>query len=328
MRRAGTAALVFALGFLALAAIVDALVPRDGGSSAPRARTDAHPDGDVDRAALRSAGIQGTLFYTDSAQCTLRAVDLPAVRAAWAPDWDTCAFALGPGAEVAAEGTVFRRDGRVAAAEWNGGVDVFAVAGSRGSHVPGARAPAFTPDGTLTLVEGGRLLSLARCPSFPPAGALARCAKVLTTEDDLTRLVGSGHGTAPRLAIEAVAWLAEARFVALVDAGSEELIVHMVVRPGEPRADVWLAADSIRDLTPSPGGRFLFALSTRAKLVVFDEGGRMLSFGGAAIRAAAWSPDERWIAILAGDAVTFVRPDSVSERVGPLRVAARDLAWD
>jgi hypothetical protein len=63
------------------------------------------------------------------------------------------------------------------------------------------------------------------------------------------------------------------------------------------------------------------------KLAVFDAEGRMVSLGGGSIRSTAWSPDERWIAVATDEGIEFLSPRSASERLGPVQVSARDVAW-
>jgi hypothetical protein len=40
-----------------------------------------------------------------------------------------------------------------------------------------------------------------------------------------------------------------------------------------------------------------------------------------------WSPDGRWLAVLSGPSLVFVRPESPVTQIGPILLAARDLGW-
>jgi hypothetical protein len=41
----------------------------------------------------------------------------------------------------------------------------------------------------------------------------------------------------------------------------------------------------------------------------------------------SWSPDERWLAVLSGPGVAFVRAESPVTQIGPILLSARDVAW-
>jgi hypothetical protein len=274
--------------------------------------------------------VRGTVFYTDPSDCRLHALDLPDVRRAWAPDWTDCAFALGPGADPEPDGTVFQPTGRLRAMEIGGGVDVVDLARQRGRHFPGARAPSFIPDRTLTFVRAGELVALSSCRGRPPGAGAIGCAHALASEraiteaTDLTQL-----RPRPRaLALVSVAWLDGRRFVAVADAGTADLLLEVMLSPEGLTTELWLMADSLRHLAVSPLRSYVSVVSTGGKLVVFDAAGRMLSLGSGSIRAAAWLPDERWIAVATGAGIELLNPRSASDRLGPIEVSARDVAWE
>ena len=327
MSRLGTFALVAGVVILALAALVDALVARDGPEPAAATMTDA--DDDDGAPLLAEAGIDGRLLYTAPDDCAMEAVELPTLEPVEAPEWATCAFTVGPGSAVAPEGTVFERPSGLRAEELDGGVDVFDPTVRRGRRFERARAPAFHPDGTLTLVRRGAILTLGPCPGRAPAvDRLGRCRSSIVTEEELTSLAPVSVDPDPlRLAVETLAWLDEWRLVALAQAGSVHVLLSIDTREAEPDVEVWFEEESLGMLEVSPRGRFVSVVIATGQLAVFDDQGIMLGVGGSQVRASAWSPDERWLAVLDGGGVLFVDSRD-GATVGPVPLAARDLAWD
>jgi len=324
--RLGTFALVGGVLVLALAALVDALVARDVPEPAAATTTDAAADA---APLLAEAGIDGRLLFTSPDDCTMEAVVLPTLEPVEAPEWETCAFTVVPGSTVAPEGTVFERPGGVRAAELEGGVDVFDPTVRRGRRIEPARAPAFHPDGTLTLVRRGAILALGPCRGLAPTvDRLGRCRSTILTERKLTSLAPVSVDPEPlRLTVETLAWLDEWRLVALAQAGAAHVLLSIDTRGAEPDVEVWFEEESLRMLDVSPRRRFVSVVIATGQLAIFDDRGIMLGLRGSQIRAAAWSPDERWLAVLGGGGVLFVDSRD-GATVGPVPLAARDLAWD
>jgi hypothetical protein len=321
-----TIALVAGIGVLACAALVDAL--RNGGPPDPVARdeTRADPGDGAGEEELAAAGVAGRLLYTDPEDCTLHALELPALRRVEAPSWETCAFTVGPAGAVASEGTVFERRRGLLAEEFGGLVQVVGEQGSGGRRFANARAAAFRPDGTLTLVRRGQLVALTSCPGRrPELPALGRCRSVLTTEKELTSRARLSVDPRPlRLALETVRWLADSTFVALVDAGAADALLGVRLGGRQALVDVWFEDDSLSGLDLDPRGRFVSVVTATGELAVFDRGGTLLGLRGMRVRASAWSPDGRWVALLDGNGVLFV-DTSNGEGVGPVPLFARDL---
>ena len=327
MSRFLTVALLVGIAVLAAAAFVDALRSDGPVDPAPTEPTSTEAGGE-EAEALAAAGIAGTLLYTDAADCSLRGLTLPALRPTEAPDWDTCAFELGPGASVAPAGTVF--DGRrgLRAEEFAGGVDVVDPRARTGRRFENARAPAFRPDGTLTIVQGGSLVALSPCPgSAPTLEAVGSCRSTLATEEELTSLAQLSVDPRPlRLALESIAWLGDDTFAALAQAGLSDVLLGVEVGATTPVVEVWFEDDSLTGLELSPRRRFVSVVTATGELGVFDGSGALLGLRGTRVRAAAWSSDERWLAMIDGDSLLFVDARN-GEGVGPVPLSARDLAW-
>ena len=96
--------------------------------------------------------------------------------------------------------------------------------------------------------------------------------------------------------------------------------------PGGPlNDDQTPLADSSRDeFVAGPRGQRVWAGGD----TVFTSDGFRLRipnrFGRS--RAAAWSPDEQWLALAAGDKIAFIRP-GVDGHVVTVPIDAADLAW-
>jgi hypothetical protein len=213
--RSGTAALIVALAALAAAAAVEALREDDVEPPPPApSPTRTHSEAATARS-LAGAGIEGVLFYTEPDSCRLRALSLPRVRAARAPEWEHCTVSLSPDGRRAAEGgAVWRAGGDLHAVEIAGGVDVVSRTAKWAHRFEGARAPAFKPNGALTFVRHGRLVEwTTACPRRAPTRTFReprptpRCALVVRTEADITAAApGAPRPAGTRLALEDVAW--------------------------------------------------------------------------------------------------------------------------
>ena len=332
MGRLATVALVGAVLLLGVAAVVDAL--RGGGTAtpAPAAATTTEPE-DLPRV-LRAAGLSGTILYTDPDECGLRAFVLPTLRPADADDWDSCGFAMPGSGPPAPEGTVFPPDGgERQAAEVNGGVELIWPSRARGVRFENARAPAFRADGTLTIVERGRLVAFEPCA----AGAAKRapewhgyCRRILATEDEVTEgLDPSRLRPVPaRVALDRVVWLEDGTALAVARAVESDVLVHIQLTGGEhPIVNARFQAGRIYELALSPTGEYIAVLSGTGRVAVLDPFGRLVASPGLKVRAMTWSPDGRWLAVLSGPGLVFVRPESPVTQIGPMLLAARDLGW-
>jgi hypothetical protein len=105
-------ALLLALAALAAAAAVEALWGDGAEPSHPspsRTRTSSEPE---TARALAAAGIEGVLYYVEPDSCRLRALRLPEIRTARAPESANCTMTVSPDGRRAADGgAVWRADG-------------------------------------------------------------------------------------------------------------------------------------------------------------------------------------------------------------------------
>lgn len=258
-------------------------------------------------AALREAGLSGVLTYADEG-CRLHALTLPDLRSHPAPADRQCRLgeleALRFGRPVGDPQRVLVarcRSARVELGEL--GEPVF-------DSAPGC-APAWRPDGRLTAVREGEVVSL-----FP--------ARVLLSRSDLGRELGGG---ATDFEIVKAAWLSERLLAAVVRAtpeiGAPDMLAVFRGRSLVARPSAF--GTGMSGLRISPGGNFAAARSSRGGIVLDREGRRVRLPVG--VGALSWSPDEKWIAATRADEIAFFPLDEPSFPGIALPLAARDLLW-
>jgi hypothetical protein len=337
MGRLTTVALVGAVVLLGIAATVDAL--RGDGGRAPvaaGATTTGADAGDLERALL-AAGLSGTIVYSDADDCRLHAIALPSLRATGIDQelesWASCGFALDADGRPAPEGTVFPPDGgERQAAEVNGGVELIWPSRAFGVRFENARAPAFRADGTLTIVRDGRLIAYEPCrPGRPtrPSEWPGYCPHVVTTEDAITESFAPGRvlPRPKRVALVRVVWLRDDTLLAVAQIPGTDVLLHVQPTVGHPVVNTRFQAERIRDLVLSPSGRYVAVLSGTGRIAVLDPFGLLIASPGLRVRALSWSRDERWLAVLTGPGLAFVRAESPVTQIGPITLSARDLGW-
>lgn len=244
----------------------------------------------------------GRLFVTDNS-CRLRALRLPDLQWEDEPDGEPapCRFTLDATDEALAEAISVAPGGQLRATCRDGGLAVF---GSQGpaADIPGACAPAWMPDGTLTFVRAGELWRGTREP------------RRLISRAELRSMFGR------EAALEEVAWLDDQRIWAVVRVGSSDAIAAMTMsRLVYPPT---FTAQRIAGLQVSSTG--MVAARADRGIVFFDNGGRRaLSLPGA--RAVTWAPDNLVAAVATAREILLVAP--ASREVVPLPLAVADLEW-
>ena len=202
-----------------------------------------------------------------------------------------------------------------------------------GLHFPPIVPAQFTYDGcvpawrptrrpTLTVVRGEAIYQA------DPAHVLVPRAQI--------RAAAVSHPNAPddpaairAVSIDDVAWLSESRVVVLlrlrIPGLREAQQLVAVLEDGRLRGSYYFFTADSDGLVAGPlGGRVwtggVFAFTSEGpRLAVPD------SFGD--ISGAAWSRDERWLALAARGAVAFVRPLGASAEVVTVPIDAADIAW-
>jgi hypothetical protein len=177
-------------------------------------------------------------------------------------------------------------------------------------------APAWRPDGVLSVIRDGDLVTARR--HGRPQVFLSRDALA----DELKREVGSGYQ------LSEVAWIDPQTFAAIVRGprrwqqalvvGSRDRLELIVPERGQ----------RISSITVSPLGKLAFARNQLGReFVMLDRSGRELALPRIAnVRALAWSPDERWVALATRTTTSVARTGS-REVVLRIPLGGESLAW-
>jgi hypothetical protein len=258
------------------------------------------------RALLQAARADGVVYFGDR-RCRLRTLDVPEVW--WRPEPDRpvpCRFTADAAGTVHPDEVRIQPRSGLGAVCHESGVDVFDREGIGLMAVPGACAPAWRPDGSLTLVRDGELVLVSRL----------RERRVVLSRDDIARAVGEGTR------LLEVAWLDDAVYAAAMRRGDE--VVLAFFREAELLAPPALASSRIGDLRAGRGvvaartghgaGAITFVSRARGVLVSVDGG-----------RAVSWSPDGTVAAVAGRSDVSFVAP--AARRVERLALVVTDLEW-
>jgi hypothetical protein len=324
MNRGVTWLVVGAVAAVGLVAAVDAL--RGEGASQPPDTTTARLSeqgspataGGVDNpppplshraralALLETVDARGAL-YVASMSCRLRALRLPELEwlAEPAPA-GPCRFTVDANGELFPEHATFARGGELGAVCNGNTVDVFDEPGPVVLRRVEGCAPAWKPDGSLTVLRKGELVQAIGLDQ----------ERVLLSRDDIARALG------PRARPVEVAWLDNSSFgVALRRRGLLELAVfrgrHLVARPSFSSARIEGLRAGASRLLAAETGKPQFAVS------FFDRRGRLLlSVGG---RAFSWQPEGAVAAVAGRLQILFVDPRA--RDVVSLPLFTSDLEW-
>ena len=169
MGRTGTWLVAAAVALLAAAAVVDAVVGRPSGDAASRPVPERSEAASQRDAFLEGERVVGRILYTDE-DCRVRTLELPRATARPEPRWEGCEFATSPAGAVGLDGFVPAPEEAAAAGAVcrDGTVEVRAARrGEAGAPLAGPLlrrregcAPAWRPDGTLTVVREGEIVGL------------------------------------------------------------------------------------------------------------------------------------------------------------------------
>lgn len=304
MANRGTALLVAAIVGLGVAAGVDALrgggSPAGGGAASTSDRTTAASAGQK----LASRQITGVLHVTvrvRPGQCALRSLALPGLEATSAVDVGSCRIATSLGGRVVVGGPC-------------PGGDISILGPAQPVLLEGC-APAWKPDGTLTFVQRGRLVELARgCAGTAPADCLRRTPIRI----------------APGNAIRELAWLDGDRFAMLVDGRDGRESVFVSGAEGRFARPV-LSFPGLSYLRPFGRNRIMVRAGPPGRgFLTVDDNGIAKAFPKALAdgQALAVSPDGAWVASTSAGSVHVYR---LGDRrpLDPARLAidAVDLGW-
>jgi hypothetical protein len=343
--RGATAVVACLLAGVGVAAVVDA-VRSEGGAARSASRTPA-PGGPAASLVreLEAEGVEGVLYYSDpSDHCRIRALRLPALREAPPPKLRACRFELPqePGTSALPRGAVWHPARPLAAACVGAHVELSTADGAVSEREAGC-TPSWRPDGTLTVIRGGEVWS-ACTEAGPPAEDA--CGRKLLSRSELAGaaravpFVPAGRRFVRSARPLRVVWLSDTRAAVLVrirlrgqgaDLGP---LAVVAVYEGRRLVGALPHAGGI-DLRASPRRTLVGVLEAGDRVaVVTREGEQWLAAAdlpAPAVRAIAWSPDERWIAAATPWSVLLIESAALADgrppRVLRLPLAAADLAW-
>jgi hypothetical protein len=119
------------------------------------------------------------------------------------------------------------------------------------------------------------------------------------------------------VSVEAVAWLRDTRFAAVLQPRREVTVWERGRQVAES------GRGAFTELRPSPAGGYFAALGG-SRVAVFDRDGRLVWH--AAGHAIAWSPDERYAAVAGNERLAVVAAGT-GRTLAQLPIAARDVDW-
>jgi hypothetical protein len=327
MRRLLTALLVGGVVLLALLAAGDALRGHGDGEVSSGAGTTTRTRPPTLRDELRREAVAGLMLYSDE-QCLVHSLLLPNLVDEFVREEGTgaplrrCRFVAGAGRFLADDERVNAAGVHVARCR-HGHVEVRDALNHRlVARTPGCM-PAWRPDGALTYVRDGQVLIGGRA---------------LLSRHDLRRAANrhpNVRGVAPgfpvRVGVTSLAWFDDERLAAALRIkilGVEPQYLLVVFEGRRAAASAVSFSGPFGALIRSPGGSF-----------VADEGGMMMSRSGVATQVAeglpsgrivAFSPDERWVALITTGSIYLVATplNDASIRILRLPFAAADAVWE
>jgi hypothetical protein len=260
-------------------------------------------------ARLEEEGIEGTLSVI-SEDCAFQAYRLPYIVPVNAQPPRGCRFPLSPGEPAPTGHPAFQP---------------FVAPGPR---CPKGCAYAWKPSGTVTFVRAGEVVEL-----LPGCGE-EPCQRVVVTREDLREaLAGEAR---PR--VRELAWLSGERLLAIVRTGSAASSSDLLVVLDGKRlaAPPLLRRDELSLVRVSPSRRFAAVRSTSlARIWLVRVRGSSFSVrrfppwappAPTEIRAVAWSPDDRWMALASRRSVYLFRTGRPRDGYIGLPLAARDVS--
>jgi hypothetical protein len=328
-RRVGSIAVLLAVAAVGTAAVVDAFRPDSGDRSDTRATTTTTLDPVA--AALEVDGIGGVLYYSDPEDdCRVHAVRLPGLEQVPPPQVRACRFELppDPGTGALPDGATWSPDGELSAVAEGSRVSIWTRGGPVG-RIDG-RAPAWKPDGSLTVIRNGEVWGERKLLSATELARAARTLQIVPADPRQLRTATAFE----------VAWLTDSRAAVLVRVRLRGRlrgigpITALALYEGR-RLVRAVPYSGARALRLSPRRTFLAVMQDDERVAIVDSTGRTrldaLTMPAPSGLAVAWSPDERWTAVASRWSVHLLPTADIVAGRAPrsirLPLAVRDLAW-
>jgi hypothetical protein len=326
MRRAATWLVVGGVLLVAGVALAEAFL-RDEDATADRPETD--PPTSSTRSDLPSqleaAGARGLLYVgvAEDGECVLRVIRLPSLVVEQNFEVTDCQFAVAPDGAVAT-GSDCRGTG--ALATFDGAVvDLFEGC-----------APAWKPDGELTFVRDGEVMTVPRSCTR----SIDACARITLARADIRgALAELDRDPSVRESVHKIAWLDDTRVGAVVrravgsgdDRRSLDLVV--VFEGREFLGPLEFGNRRLTDLTVNRPARRFFATGDLIQGVFeLDDRGRYvetltLPQGIPEVSSVAFSPDGTWGAAAGRRTVVVFQAGDPPGRAFQLPFEAEAVAW-
>jgi hypothetical protein len=291
MRRWPTWLVVGALLALAAVAVADAIRPTGGPTS-------------VSLQAPRASGLQGTLVVAGP-DCSVSALRLPALVEEEPPKQPNCGEVV-----WSADGTISARCAR----------DMTIVGPTPDGLLFRLRgcAPALRPNGDVSVIRDGNLVVA------PRHGA----PRVYISRDAVASQVSKQLPNSESYELAEVQWLDQSTFAAILSGRQPWQRAVAVFGQGALETVVPEFGQRISSLTASPHGNLGFAHSQLGReFVMLTRNGREVPLPRIAnARAIAWSPDERWVALMTRT-TTFIARTGTRQVVRQIPVGGDSLDW-
>ena len=312
-------------------------------------RDDLQPTGPPDPAleaaerALRDARVRGTLVTTEGGGvpgCTTRARRLPELDPTAPPDGPDlgCVVSVSPDGRRVRPGTAAWTARSDAYAICRGAtVFVFPAGSDRSTAAYAGCAPAFRPDGSLTVARDGEVLAVAPgCAGAPPCEELQISRDALRRASARHPALPTEVGAETTVDVADLVWADGGTAIVLLRlriASRPELGARVVAAFANGRL-IWArpALGRAERVELSPSGRYV---AIQPWSVLRRDGSQVELPLPLARRAAgfAWSPDERWLAVATGTGVAVIERADLEPGRGrapptiELPLVAWDVAW-
>jgi hypothetical protein len=186
-----------------------------------------------------------------------------------------------------------------------------------GCTIPAPMAVSHPP----TWIEAGRVLQLVPCRRGTP------CRRMLLSRTDLTR--AAPYQLVPEetpFVARELAWISEDRLAVLVGGSYPDFV-------GVFRGRMFLyrmfTGFEPRSLRASPLGRYVVVEDDGPHVVRVGRAPRTVTFpeGLTTVRAVAWSPDERWLALATRASVWLMDLEDPGGPLLRLPIEAHEIGW-
>ena len=310
MRRAATWLVVGAVLIVGgVAAVATFLQDEDATADRPEA---GQPSSSTRRdlpSQLEAAGARGLLYVgvEDDGECVLRVIRLPSLVVEQNFEVTDCRFAVAPDGAVAT-GSDCRGTGALATPD-GAVVDLFEGC-----------APAWKPDGELTFVREGNVMTVPRSC----ARSIDACASVALSQREIRRSLESVPGVRSPV-LQEIAWLDDSRMAAILrDRGD-----FVAVFEGRRLATApTFGAGTLSFLAVDRVNRRIVVMG-QEPLVLDSDGGFADNLGTPVpeVVSLAISPDGTWAAAVGRASVLVFETGEPPGRAFRLPFAARWVAW-